>query len=221
MQREPEPELMAAAEQAAAYAAADFSAPHQFLVDQIHRLLPALPATARVLDLGCGPADVTIRLARAFPTWRIDGVDGAEAMLALGRARVQAAGLEARIALHHAVLPHNPLPGTDYDIIVSNSLLHHLHDAQVLWKTLHAAVAPGAFVYVTDLRRPADAAALHRLIETYCTAEPAVLRRDFEASLRAAFTAAEVRAQLDAAGLPQLAVTELSDRHLAVAGRVK
>lgn len=220
MQREPEPELMAAAEQAAAYAAADFSAPHQFLVDQIHRLLPTLPAIARVLDLGCGPADVTIRLARAFPAWWIDAVDGAEAMLALARARAQAAGLEARIALHHAVLPHDPLPGADYDIIVSNSLLHHLHDPQVLWRTLRAAAAPGTFVYVTDLRRPADVAALRRLVEAYSTPEPAVLRRDFEASLRAAFTAAEVRAQLDAAGLPRMAVTELTDRHLAVAGRV-
>lgn len=220
MQREPEPELMAAAEQAAAYAAADFSAPHQFLVEQIHRLLPTLPATARVLDLGCGPADVTVRLARAFPGWRIDGVDGAEAMLALGRARVQATGLEARIALHHAVLPHDPLPGTGYDLIVSNSLLHHLHDARVLWRTLRAAAAPAAFVYVTDLRRPADAAALRRLVETYSTPEPALLRRDFEASLRAAFTAPEVRAQLAAAGLPQLTVAELTDRHLAVAGRL-
>lgn len=221
MQREPEPELMAAAEQAAAYAAADFSAPHQFLVDQIHRLLPALPTTARVLDLGCGPADVTIRLARAFPAWRIDAVDGAEAMLALGRARVRAAGLEARIALHHAVLPQDPLPGTGYDIIVSNSLLHHLHDAQVLWKTLQAAAAPGTFVYVTDLRRPADAAALHRLVEAYSTPEPAVLRRDFEASLRAAFTPQEVHAQLGLAGLHELAVRELTDRHLAVFGYLR
>jgi SAM-dependent methyltransferase len=220
MRRVPEPELMDAAEQAAAYAEADFSAPHQFLVDQAHRLLPGLPATARVLDLGCGPADVTVRFARAFPGWQIDGVDGAAAMLALGRARVAEAGLGARVALHHAVLPQDPLPGADYAVILSNSLLHHLHDPRVLWRAVRSAAAPGAFVYVTDLRRPADEIGLCRLVETHSAPEPAVLRRDFEASLRAAFTAQEVRAQFRDERLSGLAVTKLTDRHLAVAGRL-
>ncbi len=220
MRRVPEPELMDAAEQAAAYAEADFSAPHQYLVEQIQRLLPGLPAAARVLDVGCGPADVTLRFARAFPGWRIDGVDGADAMLALGRARVADARFETRIRLHHAVLPQDPLPGADYAVILSNSLLHHLHEPQVLWRAVRAAAAPGAFVYVTDLRRPADEISLRQLVEAHSAPEPAVLRRDFEASLRAAFTAQEVRDQLRNGGLSGLTVTELTDRHLAVAGRL-
>jgi SAM-dependent methyltransferase len=218
MQRQPEPELMDAAEQAVAYAKADFSAPHQFLVDQISRLLPNLPTAARVLDLGCGPADVTVRFARAFPGWQIDAVDGAPAMLVLGRAHVAAAGLTARVCLHQAVLPDDPLPGGGYQVILSNSLLHHLHQPQVLWQVLRAAAAPGAAVYVTDLRRPADEGNLRHLVDTYSAPEPVVLRCDFEASLRAAFTAREVRAQLALARLPELAVTELTDRHLAVSG---
>jgi SAM-dependent methyltransferase len=163
---------------------------------------------------------VTLRFARAFPGWHIDGVDGADAMLALGRARVADAGLAARIALHHAVLPRDPLPGMGYAVILSNSLLHHLHEPRVLWRALRAAAAPGAFVYVTDLRRPADEIALRRLVETHSAPEPAVLRRDFDASLRAAFTPDEVRRQLADVGLAGLEVTALGDRHLAVAGRL-
>lgn len=219
MQRQPEPQLMDAPDQAAAYAQADFSAPHQFLVEQISRLLPKLPVAARVLDLGCGPADVTVRFARAFPGWHIDGVDGAPAMLELGRAHVAAAGLGARVRLHQAVLPGDPLPGRGYQVILGNSLLHHLHRPQVLWQAVRAAAAPGAAVYVTDLRRPADEGSLRQLVDAYSAPEPAVLRRDFEASLRAAFTVQEVRAQLVLAGLTNLVVTELSDRHLAVSGR--
>lgn len=209
---------MDAHEQAAAYAAADFSIPHQFLVDQISRLLPNLPAAAQVLDLGCGPADVTVRFARAFPGWRIDGVDGAPAMLRLGRAHVAAAGMTSRVHLHQAVLPGDRLPGKAYSVVLSNSLLHHLHEPQVLWRTLRAAAAPGAAVYVTDLRRPIDEGSLRRLVDTCSAPEPVVLRRDFEASLRAAFTVDEVRAQLALAGLSGLVVTKLADRHLAVSG---
>lgn len=212
---------MDAAEQAVAYAQADFSAPHQFLVDQLSRLLQRLPAVARVLDLGCGPADVSVRFARAFPGWQIDGVDGAEAMLKLGRAHVAATGLAARVRLHRALLPHDPLPGGGYQVILSNSLLHHLHQPQVLWQAVRAAAAPGAAVYVTDLRRPAEEGGLRHLVDTYSKPEPAVLRRDFEASLRAAFTTPEVHAQLGLAGLQELAVRELTDRHLAIFGYLR
>ncbi len=220
MRRQPEAELMDDAEQAAAYAQADFSVPHQFIVNQISRLLPGLPSVARVLDLGCGPADVTIRLAVAYPGWRIDGVDGAPAMLAQGRERVAEAGLAARICLYLTCLPGDRLPGRGYNVVVSNSLLHHLHEPQVLWRTVRAAAVAGAVVYVTDLRRPRDEASLQRLVEAHSRPSPVVLRRDFEASLRAAFTVGEVRHQLSAAGLGGLVVAELTDRHLAVFGRL-
>lgn len=218
LRRQPEPELMDDAVQAVAYAQGDFAAAHQFLVDQARRLLGDLPPVARVLDLGCGPGDVTVRFARAWPGWHIDAVEGAEAMLALARQRVRAEQLHERVRLCCAVLPHDPLPGGAYEIILSNSLLHHLHDPQVLWSALREVAAPGAAVYVTDLRRPADEAELHRLIETHGAGGPAVLQRDFAASLRAAFTVAEVRDQLAAAGLAGLDVEALTDRHLAVFG---
>ena len=69
MKRIPEPELMDTAEQARAYAAADFSAAHQSYVTLFHQTFPKRPASAAVLDLGCGPADVTVRFAKANPTW--------------------------------------------------------------------------------------------------------------------------------------------------------
>ena len=218
MRRQPEPELMDDAVQAAAYAQGDFAIAHQFLVDQAGRLLGDLPPEARALDLGCGPGDVTVRFARAWPGWHIDAVDGAEAMLALARARLRAEALQARVRLYRAVLPHDPLPGSGYQVVLSNSLLHHLHDPQVLWSAVRAVAAPAAAVYVTDLRRPADEAELRRLIETYGAGGPAVLQRDFAASLRAAFTVQEVRGQLAAAGLAGLDVLALTDRHLAVVG---
>lgn len=204
--------------QAAAYAQGDFAAAHQFLVNQAGRLLGDLPPVARVLDLGCGPADVTVRFARAWPGWHIDAVDGAEAMLALARQRVWAEQLQARVRLYRAVLPHDALPGSGYEVILSNSLLHHLHDPQVLWSAVRDVAAPAAAVYVTDLRRPAVEDELRRLTETYGAGGPAVLQRDFAASLRAAFTVPEVRDQLTAAGLAGLDVHALTDRHLAVAG---
>ena len=57
------------------------------------------------------------------------------------------------------------------------------------------------------------------IVDTYAANEPEVLRRDFFASLCAAFTLDEVRDQLEVAGLGHLAVEAISDRHLLVWGR--
>jgi SAM-dependent methyltransferase len=218
--RIPEPELMDEAAQAKAYAEADFAAPHERCVDLFAASWPAARGGVAgvALDLGCGPADVVVRMARRFPSLVVDGVDGAEAMLALGRARVQAAGLGNRVRLYRAFLPDDPLPRTSYDVVTSNSILHHLHDPQVLWRTLWRCAAPGAHVFVMDLMRPSTTEAAAALVERYAAGEPDILRRDFHASLLAAFTPDEVRAQLAAAGLGRLVVDVVSDRHLTISG---
>jgi ubiquinone/menaquinone biosynthesis C-methylase UbiE len=212
-----EPELMDEAEQAAAYAAADFAEPNQGFVDRFLALAPQLHAGA-VVDLGCGPADICVRLARARPGLRITGVDGAAAMLACGRAAVAAAGLSERIRLVQARLP-GVLPGQRFDAVLSNSLLHHLPDPQVLWAEVARLGSPGAAVLVVDLARPGGPEAARALVERHAAGEPELLRRDFLASLRAAFTAAEVAGQVAAAGL-RLDVAPITDRHLAVWGRM-
>jgi ubiquinone/menaquinone biosynthesis C-methylase UbiE len=214
--RTPEPELMDDDEQALAYANADFAAPHEAFVD---RFVEAFGHAAGIcLDIGCGPADVVVRLARRCPALVIDGVDGAEAMLALGRRRIADAGLHNRVRLYKAFLPDDPLPRTAVDVISSNSILHHLHEPQALWHTVRRAARPGTKVFIMDLMRPATAALVARYVDLYTDGEPEVLRRDFGASLHAAFTVSEVQSQLRQAGLAGLSVQAVSDRHLTVVG---
>lgn len=221
MQRTPEPdELMDDPEQALAYARADFSEANW----QFARLVEQQAGGALkglMLDLGCGPADIPIALAHQHPGLQIDAVDGAPSMLELARQNIisdEVAG--QRIRLRCDFLPSAALPRAGYAFVVSNSLLHHLADPAVMWQTVAQCAAPGAHVVVMDLARPASETAVDGLIETYALNEPDVLRRDFRNSLFAAYTVDEVEGQLQAAGLDDLGVRMVSDRHLAVTGRI-
>lgn len=216
LERTPEPELMDEAAQAAAYAGADFETSHEAIVDALVRRLPDFPVDGAVLDIGCGPADISIRVARRFPGVHVDGIDGAEAMLTPGRERIAREGLEARIALHRVMLPDGALPRAGYDAVVSNSLLHHLHDPMVLWRVVAGATRAGGAVFIADLARPEDEAAVDALVADMAD-EPEVLQRDFRASLHAAFSVEEVRGQLVAAGL-DFSVELIDDHHLVVWG---
>lgn len=219
MQRIPEPELMDDVVQAAAYAQADFEDAHARFIELFRAAFPDEAPTGNVLDLGCGPADITVRFARAFPHCVIHGVDGAAAMLDHGRQRIEREQLAQRIVLVHGHLPGAALPLASYDAVISNSLLHHLHDPAVLWRTLARYARPGAPLFVMDLKRPVSRAAAEALVQQYADGEPAILRHDFLHSLCAAYRPDEVAAQLRAAGLDYLAVAEVSDRHLVVHGR--
>jgi SAM-dependent methyltransferase len=222
MKRIVEPELMSAEEQARAYAEADFEAAHSSYPKLFAEKFPRRAKRAVVLDLGCGPCDVTIRFAQANPGYTFHAVDGSAAMLKYGRARIAChRGLARRFRLIEGFIPGAPIPRSKYDVILSSSFLHHLHDPQVLWQTVRKHSRRGTIVFVPDLRRPPSRAEAKALTQKYSGTEPEVLKRDFFNSLLAAFTPADVRRQLKKAGLASLTVEVISDRHLLIFGRVK
>ncbi|HEY4220316.1 MAG TPA: class I SAM-dependent methyltransferase [Myxococcota bacterium] len=225
MERVVEPELMDEDTQARAYSEANFAEPHDRYVELLAAALadhglPAADVAGPILDLGCGPADITVRTARRFPMATLHGVDGSAAMLTYGKARIERERLTDRIVLKQALLPRDQPPLPTYPIVMSNSLLHHLHDAGVMWSIIKRYAQKGARVFVMDLMRPADVATVDKLVADNSAGEPEILVKDFHASLCAAFTADEVREQLQAAGLLGLRVDVVSDRHLTVHGVV-
>lgn len=230
MQRIPEPELMDEPEQARAYAEADFSCTDQAFVASIQAQLDASSLDPqRVVDLGCGPGNISFPLAEALPSRPLLAIDGSAAMLAPALRRQQAEPgrfpllrfLQACLPLEADVLTALP-PAFQppFQLLVSNSLLHHLHHPEVLWAAVHQLSAPGSLVVLRDLRRPDSLAALEALVDRHVSGAPAVLQRDYRASLQAAFRPEEVEAQLRQAGLSGLQVREVEDRYLDVTGRL-
>lgn len=217
MQRIPEPELMNDFEQARAYALADFEEPHSYFVELFEEQFPEKIDSA-VLDLGCGPADVTIRIARAFPDCRIYGVDGANRMLQFARNQIDHQMLHERIKLIHALLPDVDLPLKSFDTIISNSLLHHLGDPMLMWQMINEYSKPGSRVFIMDLYRPESSTQAEMMVNKYSAGEPNILQKDFFNSLLAAYRVSEIEQQLADAGIDYLSVNEVSDRHLVISG---
>ncbi len=218
MERVPEPEVMEGADQSEAYALADFDQVNEACVERFVATFPNL-RSGSLLDLGCGPADVVIRLCRRLPGVVATAVDASEPMLGWARRAVAESGLGDRMQVVQGYVP-GCLPSDErFDAIFSNSLLHHMADPLDLWREIAARARPGAAVLVIDLVRPDTPEGCQRIVDQYSDGEPDVLRTDFYHSLRAAYRPEEVREHLDATGLEALQVEVISDRHLAVCGR--
>jgi ubiquinone/menaquinone biosynthesis C-methylase UbiE len=219
MERTPEPELMDDLGQARAYAEADFEEPNRMFVDLFLSRFQEWDGQGAILDLGCGPGDIVLRLARAFPACDVTGLDGSAAMLEFARAALAESGLEDRVRFVRGLLPGAQLPRPRYQAITSNSLLHHLHDPDVLWDAVREFAGPDAPLLVMDLMRPPSRERAREIVETYAGGEPPVLKTDFYNSLLAAFETGEIADQLARAGLAAMQVEAVSDRHVAVWGR--
>lgn len=123
--------------------------PRQYLAFGRERLQPALDLLARVpleapatiVDLGCGPGNVTAALKARWPQAAITGVDGSPEMLARARAG------DAEIAWVEADMDAWR-PGAPVDLIYSNAALHWLDDHEQLFPALMEQVAPGGVLAV-------------------------------------------------------------------------
>ena len=216
MNRVLEPELMEDDEQVKAYAEANFEVPHSQFIQLLTDFVNDPEFNGHALDLGCGPGDISFRFAKAFPLSQLVAVDGSQPMLNYAKSTLDPS-LKNRLCFVQGLLPHVTLPQSNYEIIFSNSLLHHLPDPKTLWQSVIKYSKPGTRVIIMDLIRPANDDEARQLVETYVKNEPDILKNDFYHSLLAAFSLKEITAQLAQAEL-NFNIVQMSDRHVFITG---
>ncbi len=217
--RKAEPEMMDDLAEAKAYAGADFAEVNQAFVHRLLELTGPIQS-ARAIDLGSGPGDVAIRLVRARPAWHVTAVDGSKAMLELARQAIDGAGVGQSIRLMLADAKATSLPVASFDVVLANSILHHITETGAFWSEVQRLAAPAATVFVRDLVRPSSVAAARKIVRDYAAEESKLLQEEFLRSLLSAYSLAEVRGQLGDAGLDMLEAAQVTDRHLDVFGRL-
>lgn len=174
----------------------------------------------RALDLGCGPAEIPILFCGLAPGWKVTAVDASATMLREAVRKVKQARLDRRVQLVRGDAKRLRGLKWPYDLVLSNSLLHHLPDPLPFWREIRRWAAPGTALLIQDLFRPGSVREARRLVALHAGEASRVLRQLFFQSLLAAFTPEEVRAQLREAGLSGLEVRKVSDRHLVIRGKI-
>ncbi|MDW8262415.1 MAG: class I SAM-dependent methyltransferase [Phycisphaerales bacterium] len=216
MRRQPEPEVMELPEEVAAYAKADFAEVNRLFVQRLVELAGQLDR-ADAVDLGCGPGDITIRVAQARPRWNLTAVDLSQAMLDVAVSEARRRG-GSRIVFRKADAKKLPFTRHSFDVVFSNSLLHHLTDAETMWGEVARIARPRAVIFFRDLCRPPDEQTARKIVQTHAAGESELLREEFYRSLLSAYTPEEIRSQLAAAGLGHLQVSQINDRHVDIFG---
>jgi ubiquinone/menaquinone biosynthesis C-methylase UbiE len=213
MNRILEPEVMDTWLEATAYDAMDFESVNAaFATDAID----LDPHAIKILDVGTGTARIPILMCQQRPQYLITAIDLAQSMLIIGQRNVEAAGMNQRIRLERVDSKRMPYPDLEFDMIVSNSLVHHLPDPLSFFQEIKRLVRPGGAILIRDLIRPASDDVVNKLVAKIGEKYDAHQQQLFRDSLKAALTLAEVQELIDRVELSQVNLSQSSDLHWTI-----
>lgn len=215
-ERVPEPEIMDADDEVSSYADAAAQA-HLARLDErcVARALSLGVREGRALDLGCGPGAIALLLARRAPRLSVLGVDAAPRMIAEARRAARDAGLDAKVRFVVGDSKRLGLASGRFDLVLCNSVLHHLSAPLPALNEIARVVRPGGALLVRDLRRP-HRALLPLHLAWHGRAYRGTMRRLFEASVRAAYSESEIADLLRRSAIRGARVFREGSSHIGV-----
>ena len=231
MERIPEPELMVEKEQVISYDEADFSKGEVNLINQINYYLLkkniSLGEKDLIVDLGCGPGNISEKLAIKWPNTEVVGIDGSKEMIFRAEYNKSISTNQKKLKnLSYICSDIRDIKSNDFllkkriSLLVSNSLIHHITNLEDFFNTIRSLSSNITVNFHKDLKRPLDEKSALKLKAPCANKYNEILTNDYYASLRAAYTFKELKNFTFENDLSSLDVFEDGDKYLIVYGNV-
>lgn len=214
LERVLEGEVMSSPEEAKEYAEICQSQVNELFVKTICEDLNF--HSGKIIDLGCGPGDIVIRIAQERPSAMIVGLDLSEEMLILAREKVSREKITSQVEFRCDDIKNTSCPSSSFDFIVSNSVAHHIPEPLFFFKEIVRLRHKDSGIFVKDLRRPNNQAHLEELVLIHTSNQSSFQKKMFHDSLHASLTLAELKEICKEAGLEDVAISEVGDLHWQV-----
>ena len=230
MERIPEPELMVEKEQVISYDEADFSEGEVNLINQINYYLLrkniSLGKKDLIVDLGCGPGNISEKLAIKWPNTEVVGIDGSKEMILRAEYNKSISNKKKLKNLRYICSDIKDIKSKNYllkkriSLLVSNSLIHHITNLEDFFNTIRSLSSNITVNFHKDLKRPLDEKSALELKTQFSKKYNEILTNDYYASLKASYTFKELKNFTLENDLSSLDVFEEGDNYLIVYGNV-
>lgn len=160
------------------------------------------------LEVGPGPAFISIEIARRMPQAHIIGLDISKTMIGIASRNVAEEGLSGRITVHCGDAAEMPFHDTEFDFVVSGGSLHHWSNPVRVLDEIYRVLRPGRLALISDLRRDASKEKVDELCRHI---KSGLMRWGLRHSVREAYTQEGIRELLSRSRFKEAERIELDD----------
>ena len=119
------------------------------MLEALINAIPDVSDSPRVLDLGCGTGNITLKVFKRFPNAHVTCLDLSENMLEIAKEKL------ADYDVEYVLGDFTIIDLIDeYDAIISSLALHHIRDDEgklAMYKEIHKSLKDGGVFYNADI----------------------------------------------------------------------
>ncbi len=229
MDRRAEPELMNTKDQVDSYSDADFSKGEikfiRFIKNYLKKNNIHLTPNDLIVDLGCGPGNISEKLSKEWPNTSVLGIDGSKEMIHKAKIRKNLQGKPLN-NLNYLCEDIKNIKLVDIsdkkhiNLLVSNSLIHHITHINEFFECILSLSSENTLNFHKDLIRPINEKYALELKAKCASKYNETLTSDYYASLQASYRADELRNLIAHKNLNHLDVLEEDNKYLILYGSV-
>ena len=180
-----------------------------------------------IVDLGCGPGNISEKLAIKWPHTEVVGIDGSKEMILRAEYNKKISTNQKKLKnLGYIcsdiknIKSDNFLFKKEISLLVSNSLIHHITYIEDFFNTIKSLSSNSTVNFHKDLKRPLDEKSALELKAQCSKIYNETLTNDYYASLKASYSFKELKNFTLENNLSSLEVFEDGDKYLIVYGNV-
>ncbi|MFX1487194.1 MAG: class I SAM-dependent methyltransferase [Promethearchaeota archaeon] len=169
----------------------------EFIRRNIVRELKRIRPNGILVDAGCGPGYLIMRIAKEIPDLKIIGVDISQGMIQRASVNLSSLGLSDKAEFRKGDIKRMPFEDDTVDLIVSTFSLHHWSHPERSLSEIHRILKPKGKFLLFDFRR--DSRRIFYWLLTFASRTgPSGLREANEpvSSFLSSYTVCEVKALL-------------------------
>ena len=170
-----------------------------------------------ILDVGAGPGNIPIRVARQDSKAALVALDLSLPMLMKAKDNIRKANLEGRVLPVCASSEHLPFRDNTFDFSYTNFTLHHLPDpTRTVTEVVRVAQIGKRFI-IRDLRRP-PRWLIPFYMKVFGASYNAEMKKMYLESLEAGFSFAEMRKLSKAINCLKLSIRRIFITYISIEG---